>query len=211
MTAMKSIGPANSRHEIAHLACTLALLVAPLNLPSAHAQDITIEGIVRSASMYSAIQTFCTEFYAINPEAVRRYQQLYLNVGTKSVGRDELQALLEREMERRNTEVEVTGRSQWCSYQRANQEKLGVSDVFVETQKPAKVTASAQCTVADPTGTPLNVRRRPNGPILGALHNATVVIASETVRDAQGREWAKIVPPQAGRLGWVLRKFLSCA
>ena len=55
-------------------------------------------------------------------------------------------------------------------------------------------TAQAQCKVNDPTGgTPLNVRSRPNGPILGALSNGTPVLASALVVDIRERNWAKIV------------------
>jgi hypothetical protein len=32
--------------------------------------------------------------------------------------------------------------------------------------------AQMKCTVNDPTGTPFNVRSKPNGPILGSLHNS---------------------------------------
>jgi uncharacterized protein YraI len=66
-----------------------------------------------------------------------------------------------------------------------------------------------ECTVADASGTPLNVRSRPNGPILGALHNGTSVFISNMVADSSGLRWANIVP-QNGKAGWVARKHLSC-
>ena len=37
------------------------------------------------------------------------------------------------------------------------------------------------CNVADPTGTPLNVRSSPNGPIMGALHNGVTVHVNDLV------------------------------
>lgn len=77
----------------------------------------------------------------------------------------------------------------------------------------ATVTSSAWaqfCTVTDPTGTPLNVRSRPNGPILGALHNGTVVRVLQTLTDASGRPWIYVRPQGAGRTGWVFGDFLTC-
>jgi hypothetical protein len=65
--------------------------------------------------------------------------------------------------------------------------------------------AQTSCTVSDPTGTPLNVRSRPNGPIVGALHNGATVFVSALIADASGRRWAKIVPLQEGKAGWVIR------
>jgi hypothetical protein len=69
--------------------------------------------------------------------------------------------------------------------------------------------AQSRCVVTDPTGTPLNVRSRPNGAILGALHNGIVVRVTERDFDQQGRAWVYVVPQQ-GRAGWVFREFVSC-
>jgi Bacterial SH3 domain len=62
------------------------------------------------------------------------------------------------------------------------------------------------CIVADPTGTPLNVRKDPSSSaaILGALNNGTSVSTGAT----RG-EWVRIVP-QEGKTGWVYRKYLDC-
>jgi hypothetical protein len=66
------------------------------------------------------------------------------------------------------------------------------------------------CMVNDPTGTPLNVRARPNGAILGALHNGAPVQVLQVVHDSGGRPWAYIAPLGAGRRGWVFGNFLTC-
>jgi Bacterial SH3 domain len=67
--------------------------------------------------------------------------------------------------------------------------------------------ANADCIVADPSGTPLNVRNGPSSgaTILGALHNGTSV----SVKDRRG-DWVRIVP-QDGKSGWVYRKYLDCS
>ena len=67
-----------------------------------------------------------------------------------------------------------------------------------------------ECTVDDPTGTPLNVRSGPNGPIVDALHNGAAVFVSDLILDGSGRRWAKIVPIGEGKSGWVFRDYLMC-
>jgi uncharacterized protein YraI len=64
--------------------------------------------------------------------------------------------------------------------------------------------AENACTVNDPTGTPLNVRERPNGPILGALKNGVPV----SIRERRG-DWVRVVPRE-GKTGWVVQKYLDC-
>jgi hypothetical protein len=66
------------------------------------------------------------------------------------------------------------------------------------------------CVVNDPTGTPLNVRSRPNGPILGALYNGAAVQVLDSTFDSSGRRWAYIAPLEAGKRGWVFRAYLNC-
>jgi hypothetical protein len=72
------------------------------------------------------------------------------------------------------------------------------------------------CTVADPTGTPLNVRSSPvNGTIVAKLKNGTVVRV-ENYNDEAGDEtanWWQISVTKNGKrrtLGWVTSKFLNC-
>jgi len=66
--------------------------------------------------------------------------------------------------------------------------------------------AAETCTVADPSGTPLNVRKSPNGAIVGALKNDVQV----SIRGRRG-EWVSIVPLDgASKSGWVVIKYLNC-
>ena len=65
--------------------------------------------------------------------------------------------------------------------------------------------AADACTVADPSGTPLNVRKGPNGPIVGALNNGILVV----IRGRRG-DWVNVVPHEApGKSGWVWREYKS--
>jgi uncharacterized protein YraI len=64
------------------------------------------------------------------------------------------------------------------------------------------------CIVADPTGTPLNVRKRPSqhAPIIGPLNNG-IAVQTKMPRGA----WVYTVPHEAaGKSGWVWRKFIDC-
>jgi hypothetical protein len=70
--------------------------------------------------------------------------------------------------------------------------------------------AQAVCVVADPTGTPLNVRTAPNGSIVGALFNGTRVSVLSVVTDRTGERWAYIAPVGPGKRGYVFRNFLDC-
>jgi uncharacterized protein YraI len=70
----------------------------------------------------------------------------------------------------------------------------------------AQLVVAGNCAAADPTGTRLNVRSTPNGPILGALYNGTRVIVV-TVRG----DWARVITERGGgKSGWVYLNFLDC-
>lgn len=56
--------------------------------------------------------------------------------------------------------------------------------------QPAK--AERVCQVTDPTGTPLNVRDRPNGRAVNALRNGREVYIHQTAHDRQGRPWVLV-------------------
>ena len=66
------------------------------------------------------------------------------------------------------------------------------------------------CTVADPTGTPLNVRAKPrNGKILTTVKHGTLVAIDDSTA---GNKWSRISVKKGRReiIGWVLRDYLSC-
>ncbi len=67
---------------------------------------------------------------------------------------------------------------------------------------------AADCTVADPTGTPLNVRAEPKGRILSVLENGIAVqVTDETW--AGGKRWVR-VSADDGTRGWVFADYLDC-
>jgi hypothetical protein len=86
---------------------------------------------------------------------------------------------------------------------------------FIESTERTK-SQNNVCIVADPTGTPLNVRSQPiNGRIIAKLKNGTVVRV-EDFNEESGDEsavWWKISITKNGKrrtLGWVTSKFLNC-
>lgn len=65
--------------------------------------------------------------------------------------------------------------------------------------------------MTDPTGTPLNVRKSPNGKIIGTLANGTFVIIVESKNAANGKPWVKVQHAETKKpIGWVFREFVSC-
>ena len=68
-----------------------------------------------------------------------------------------------------------------------------------------------RCVVADPTSSPLNVRHKPNGQVMGTLRNGTIVFLGASYVDQRKRVWVEIksssdAPPQ----GWVFLSYLAC-
>jgi hypothetical protein len=70
---------------------------------------------------------------------------------------------------------------------------------------------AAQCIIADPTGSPLNVRTGPNGKVVQTLENGISVRIVSSTADSQGREWSRIESTEGGMvLGWAFKPFLKC-
>lgn len=69
--------------------------------------------------------------------------------------------------------------------------------------------AQAACSVADPTGTPLNLRETPNGDIIGTLPNGLIVEVLEEQRFGS-KIWLRVAVDAAPR-GWVFGAYVRCA
>ncbi len=71
------------------------------------------------------------------------------------------------------------------------------------------------CTVADPTGTPLNIRLSPNGPVVAAAKNGTELVFVGH-REVEGKLWALVERFEGGELAadfdgaWVFAAYLDC-
>ena len=72
-------------------------------------------------------------------------------------------------------------------------------------------TAQAECIVADPSPTPLNVRTAPNGRIISTLDNGQSVSIIDHAADENSREWVYVSDPENDRpIGWVVRDYVVC-
>lgn len=70
------------------------------------------------------------------------------------------------------------------------------------------------CVVADPSGTPLNIRDEPNGEIVASVRNGVWVYAT-AIRNSNGKPWTYVYSSDRqgtiGRpLGWVFYGYLNC-
>ena len=95
----------------------------------AHAQDITPEGIARSASLFALIEASCTGTHRINVGLVRRFQRSFTEIGVKQNGKA-FRRLLDAEIQRRRFEVDNAGAQAWCDEQRESLKELGAEGVF---------------------------------------------------------------------------------
>lgn len=86
----------------------------------------------------------------------------------------------------------------------------GAAGIFMLAGTAAAQIPRGTCMVADPTGTPLNVREYPNGPIVGTLRNGRVVTIHGIRRDNRGRPWAQIYSSDGRNIGWIFREYISC-
>jgi hypothetical protein len=67
------------------------------------------------------------------------------------------------------------------------------------------------CRVADPTGTPLNVRTIPSGKRIGDLANGTTVLVLDGLVE-RGKQWVFVeVEGENGIKGWVFKDYLDCS
>jgi uncharacterized protein len=72
--------------------------------------------------------------------------------------------------------------------------------------------AQSPCEVADPTGTPLNVRASPNGDIVGTLRNGVQVFVLDRSVDRKKQAWVYVGRSEdRSPIGWVYREFIVCA
>lgn len=89
------------------------LLLVQASVPAA-AQNINIQGVARSVSLFTAVAKYCP---AIPPETARKYVMAFFDVGTKSFGKERFERRLASEIPRRMQEVENAGPRRWCRNQ----------------------------------------------------------------------------------------------
>ena len=81
---------------------------------------------------------------------------------------------------------------------------------FLQLTAPLTL-ADERCEVTDPTGTPLNVRAKPNGRKLTSFPNGLLLSVIRTAPDNKGRPWALVRSLQSGAVeGWVFKEYITC-
>lgn len=73
--------------------------------------------------------------------------------------------------------------------------------------------AKRVCKVTNPTGTPLNIRDKPNGKIINKLRNERDVYITDVTYDHKDRPWVFLEGYYQGEYrqwGWAIREFVSC-
>ncbi len=78
---------------------------------------------------------------------------------------------------------------------------------------PARGDTSVVCRVADPTGTPLNIRLEPNGKIVATARNGDdiLVFRGDEKRDSRGRLWLFVaLKTSAAPDGYVIASYVRC-
>ena len=77
----------------------------------------------------------------------------------------------------------------------------------------ARADTSVICRVADPTGTPLNIRLQPNGEIVATARNGEeiLVFKGDEKRDSKGRVWLYVaLKTSSAPDGYVIGSFVRC-
>lgn len=85
--------------------------------------------------------------------------------------------------------------------------------VFALTIGMSTAHAERVCKVTHPTGTPLNIRDKPNGKIINKLRNERDVYITDADYDNRGRPWVYLEGYYQGEYrqwGWAIREFVSC-
>jgi hypothetical protein len=85
--------------------------------------------------------------------------------------------------------------------------------IFVAPFIPARADTSVICRVADPTGTPLNIRLQPNGVIVATARNGDeiLVFRGDEKHDDQGRIWLSVaLMTSAAPDGYVIGSYVRC-
>jgi TPR repeat protein len=104
-----------------------------------------------------------------------------------------------------------------CDNEQAENLRFAINKLIQLNRGPAAIAANTssknvtqKCVVADPSGTPLNVRSSPNGNLTGLrLKNGTSITVISTARDPQGRSWARISMGQKA-VGFVFQPYIRC-
>jgi hypothetical protein len=93
-------------------------------------QSITADGVARSYSANYFMRTACARYFKIDQSATASVGEAVLTLGNDRFGANVMKLLVVQELGRRRREVEATGESAWCSYQRSSMIGDGLAQLF---------------------------------------------------------------------------------
>jgi hypothetical protein len=111
--------------------CAAITVTAGLILSAGAANAQSLDGVARTVSAIIAVKSACGKIMAVDQEKLTKYGSGIIHHGKELYGNDQFSRALAADIERRRAEVDVTGAPQWCNYQRAYFDKLGLTGVFL--------------------------------------------------------------------------------
>lgn len=87
-------------------------------LAPAAAQEVTIEGVARSASLMRQILDVCGPPFDVDRDLAERTRRAFVQAGESAYGKAKFDAVQKDEDERRAREARAMGSDRWCAAQK---------------------------------------------------------------------------------------------
>lgn len=96
----------------------------------ARADDISVPGIARAASLFLSVGSVCPRFQRVDADLAGRYAKAEAAVGERAIGQRRFGGLMADEMQRRGREIGETGARAWCADQKARLGGMGLGALY---------------------------------------------------------------------------------
>lgn len=113
------------------LRCAALALPACLVFWASAASAQSLDGVARTVSAIIAVKSACGKIVGVDQGKLTEYGSGIIRHGKEMYGNAQFSRALAADIERRRAEVDVTGAPQWCNYQRAYFDKLGLTGIFL--------------------------------------------------------------------------------
>lgn len=125
----------------------LCMVFCLASTAASNAQDITADGVARSASRFAALITHCQKSSLKDVEGAKRIQQVFINVGVKAYGKEKFEKLLAAATKTQNMEVAKAGASRWCASQKDLIQDVNDGVMFDKPAPKSKTTIDQMATI----------------------------------------------------------------
>lgn len=109
----------------------MMFITQTVTIKYANAQQITMNGVARSWSLFMLIAETCPRYAAVSAGTAHKFAAVFYDTGLSSYGSKSFKTEASKELKRRRREVNITGPQQWCLYQRSHLQQMGNYDVFI--------------------------------------------------------------------------------